>query len=115
MDKLDEYIEHYEMLSTEYERSKSLTEQFTQLANWLKELKELRILIGGEDNYLTEPPEQADVQPAKRGKWLQHGKPDDYFWCCSACKKWIIYAEHDLHKHHFCGNCGADMRGESGG
>lgn len=42
MDKLDEYIEHYEMLSTEYERSKSLTEQFTQLANWLKELKAYR-------------------------------------------------------------------------
>ena len=42
MDKLDEYIEHYEMLSTEYERSKSLTEQFTQLANWLKELKGYR-------------------------------------------------------------------------
>ena len=50
-----------------------------------------------------------DVQPVKRGKWLQHGKPDDYFWCCSACKKRIIYAEHDLHKHHFCGNCGARM------
>ena len=42
MDKLDEYIEHYEMLSTEYERSKSLTEQFAQLANWLKELKAYR-------------------------------------------------------------------------
>ena len=42
MDKLDEYIEHYEMLSTEYENSKSLTEQFTQLANWLKELKGYR-------------------------------------------------------------------------
>ena len=53
-----------------------------------------------------------EAEPVKRGKWLQHGKPDDYFWCCSACKKWIIYAEHDLHKHHFCGNCGADMRGE---
>ncbi len=51
----------------------------------------------------------ADVQPVKRGQWLQHGKPDDYFWCCSACKKWIIFAEHDLHKHHFCGNCGARM------
>lgn len=54
----------------------------------------------------------ADVQPAKRGKWLQHGKADDYFWCCSACKKWIIYAEHDLYKHHYCGNCGAKMDGD---
>lgn len=54
----------------------------------------------------------ADVQPVKRGKWLQHGKADDYFWCCSACKKWIIYAEHDLYKHHYCGNCGAKMDGD---
>ena len=52
----------------------------------------------------------ADVQPIRRGRWLQHGKADDYLWCCSACKKWIIYSEHDLYKHHFCGNCGADMR-----
>ena len=51
-----------------------------------------------------------NIQPVKRGEWLQHGKPDDYLWCCSACKEWIIYAEHDLYKHHFCGNCGADMR-----
>lgn len=43
MDKLDEYIEHYEMLSTEYERSPSLTEQFTQLAEWLKELRDYRL------------------------------------------------------------------------
>ena len=57
--------------------------------------------------------EAADVQPVKRGQWLQHGKPDDYFWCCSACKKWIIFAEHDLHKHHFCGNCGARMDGDT--
>lgn len=53
----------------------------------------------------------SEMKPVKRGTWLQHGRPDDYQWCCSACKKWIIFAEHDLYKHHFCGNCGARMDG----
>ena len=28
--------------------------EYRQLAEWLRELKDLRILIGGEDNYLNE-------------------------------------------------------------
>ena len=44
-------------------------ERCRQLAEWLTELKDLRILIGGEDNYLTEPTEQADVQTLKCGDY----------------------------------------------
>ena len=54
-----------------------------------------------------------DAHPVKHGRWIRHGKPEDYFWNCSECKNWIIYAEHDLHKHHFCGNCGCRMDGDS--
>ena len=54
-----------------------------------------------------------EASPVKHGRWIRHGKPEDYFWNCSECKNWIIYAEHDLHKHHFCGNCGCRMDGDS--
>ena len=77
---LDEAIKHYYDLSKNMNKCAEISvsedakqrlirtaNQHKQLAEWLKELKDLRILIGGEDNYLTEPTEQADVQSVKRG------------------------------------------------
>lgn len=72
MDKLDEYIEHYEMLSTEYERSKSLTEQFTQLANWLKELKTYR--------------DFKDVLYKKCDEWCKFPEYKESGTMCGACE-----------------------------
>ena len=121
---LDEAIQHGEAIATEYEyeikeflavgdeenagKCIECRDNHVQLINWLKELKDLRILIGGEDNYLIEPPEQADVQPMKRGKWLEIAGYDGWgetIYQCSECKitEWV--------KSNFCPNCGADLRG----
>lgn len=91
---LDEAIQHGEAIATEYEyeikeflavddeenagKCIECRDNHVQLINWLKELKDLRILIGGEDNYLIEPPEQADVQPVNqwiscKDKMPEHG------------------------------------------
>lgn len=75
---LDEAIKHCLEVAERYDRVEDshaddalkqeciqCAEDYRQLAEWLTELKDLRILIGGKDNYLTEPPEQADLQPVK--------------------------------------------------
>ena len=121
---LDEAIQHGEAIATEYEyeikeflavgdeenagKCIECRDNHVQLLNWLKELKDLRILIGGEDNYLIEPPEQADVQPVKRGHWI---KVDyyGYYYECSECKNISLF------EHNYCDNCGAYMRGEKNG
>lgn len=82
-------------------------ERCRQLAEWLKELKDLRILIGGEDNYLTEPTEQADVQPIRRGHWIEKVSYSGWgvsIYTCSECEN----AETIPSK--FCPNCGAELR-----
>lgn len=56
----------------------------------------------------------ADVVERKHGKWERHfSRPcvyADLFWHCSVCgyKNAENFANTD---HHFCPNCGADMRG----
>lgn len=56
----------------------------------------------------------ADVQPVKRGHWIEHEKFErkNCNVCieCSVCNTWF---GHDAYpKTKFCPNCGADMRGE---
>lgn len=49
-----------------------------------------------------------DIRP--QGEWLVVGHDDTTYWYrCSICE----YTEHDnfTKHHHFCPNCGADMRG----
>ena len=68
---LDEAIANYQGISNYLQRyydpdaevklqitNGKCIEWFTEVAAWLTELKELRILIGGEDNYLREPPKE---------------------------------------------------------
>lgn len=54
----------------------------------------------------------------KRGKWERHySRPNvlaDLFWHCSECGYKDIENYAPVY-HHFCTNCGADMRGEEHG
>ena len=90
-----------------------------QLAEWLTELKERRA---------------ADVQPIRRGRWIE--KSEDYYrqwqdsgrswddmpyfitgihFACGVCfDKYEINAE-GVEFWDFCPHCGADMRGEDNG
>lgn len=65
----------------------------------------------------------ADVQPVKRGEWIWDENGMDWgigAWVCSECRiKPETWWESDQRYNpyrcsggHFCGNCGADMRGE---
>lgn len=45
----------------------------------------------------------------KHGRWVKLGKHD---WACSVCKIGVPYY---YTGHHYCPNCGADMRGEKDG
>ena len=125
---LDEAIQHGEAIATEYEyeikeflavgdeenagKCIECRDNHVQLINWLKELKDLRILIGGEDNYLIEPSEQADVQPIRRGHWIEKVSYSGWgvsIYTCSECEN----AETIPSK--FCPNCGAELRGVENG
>ena len=45
------------------------------------------------------------------GHWIKHGEPPWYVIECSECgAKWQMSGSWDA--NNFCGNCGADMRGE---
>ena len=58
----------------------------------------------------------ADVQPVRRGKWINGGD----FLSCSACGATSLTEFQDYYGHkvtrcresNFCPSCGADMRGE---
>lgn len=60
----------------------------------------------------------ADVRPVVPGEWIEKklptADPRDYFCrmalCCSICGHEIDYGRG--YGPNFCGNCGADMRGE---
>lgn len=126
---LDEAIQHGEAIATEYEyeikeflavgdeenagKCIECRDNHVQLINWLKELKDLRILIGGEDNYMTEPPEQADVQPIKRGKWENTNTPNQLR--CSRCDVIHFIAQYPHGEINYCPNCGARMDGDTNG
>ena len=46
------------------------------------------------------------------GEWTnEDGEPikDNFYVCCSKCGEWSEY------RTNYCGNCGADMRGEENG
>jgi len=72
------------------------------------------------DDMITEAEDfpAADVRPVVRGEWVHHFiRPNvfaDSFWHCTVCgyrngEHWAnVY-------HHFCPNCGADMRGREDG
>ena len=48
---------------------------------------------------------------AREGHWIKHGEPPWYVIECSECgAKWQMSGSWDA--NNFCGNCGADMRGE---
>lgn len=58
----------------------------------------------------------ADVQPVKRGKWIEQ----DMYYVCSNCKHEFLndilgIAIWGNGVPYFCPNCGADMRGENDG
>ena len=57
-----EYNEHDEWEFVNKCNCEQCAADHRQLAEWLKELKDLRILIGGEDNYLTEYYEDEDYE-----------------------------------------------------
>ena len=119
---LDEAIQHGEAIATEYEyeikeflavddeenagKCIECRDNHVQLINWLKELKELRILIGGEDNYLTEPTEQVDVKPLKFGEYTI----DDI---CAELAQLIgipcIFKSAEEIMLHRCKDCGKDI------
>ena len=47
----------------------------------------------------------------RNGHWIKHGEPPWYVIECSECgAKWQMSGSWDA--NNFCGNCGADMRGE---
>lgn len=68
---------------------------YRQLAEWLKELKQLK---------------EADVQPVKRGRWITKFDGDIYEYCeCSEC------GNTGSCETPYCAQCGADMRGDTNG
>lgn len=91
---LDDAIKHC------YERAEELREkdeclecahEHEELAGWLEELKERR----------------ANDRP--HGKWIYHKnwyRDGEYPWKCSECG---TDSDNDM---NFCGECGADMRGD---
>ena len=67
---------------------------------------------GGEDNYLTEPPEKADVQPVRRGKWICTNNYEILAYGTLHYSRCSVCGEESLEEGSFCPNCGAEMRGE---
>lgn len=55
----------------------------------------------------------ADIMEQKRGKWEEHGEPNEYgeytlwYYTCSRC------GAVGIPQHNYCPNCGAHMREES--
>ena len=129
---LDEAIQHceevvaekednarWELTTTWQNECKQCAADHRQLAEWLTELKERRA---------------ADVQPIRRGRWIE--KSEDYYrqwqdsgrswddmpyfitgihFACGVCfDKYEINAE-GVEFWDFCPHCGADMRGEDNG
>ena len=48
----------------------------------------------------------------RKGHWIKHGEPPWYVIECSECgAKWQMSWSWDA--NNFCGNCGADMRGDT--
>ena len=105
---IDEAIEIYEKRAKSIERSFSrgawadgghktslmeVAADHRQLAEWLTELKEHRA---------------ADVQPIRRGHWIEVSPKHSQ---CSCCEVTCLIAVYPISAHaNFCPNCGADMR-----
>lgn len=104
---IDEAIKHCEEVVAKYEKqaANSMSKEgkeyncecaadHRQLAEWLKELKELK---------------SANVQPIKHGLWLYSGRyltsayEDMYYFTCSIC------GEDSLDEGEYCSHCGAVM------
>ena len=86
-----------------------------QLAEWLKELKELRNSVGAVKladmkaaQTILSKLSAADVQPVKRGKWELIDGQEKWIqgYTCSECGQVVV-----TYECNFCPNCGAYMRG----
>lgn len=93
-----------------YEKSKKRADEYSQLAEWLKELKQLR----GQTRWIPMSeglPEERGLEEQKTGKWIPHEYGGFY---CSKCKS-DTFDEVDGNYIHFpartkyCHNCGARM------
>ena len=96
------------------------------MAEYISKKKALDVFIGGcgDDDFTNgynfaaneykekiKAMKSADVQPAKRGRWISQG---DDMWLCSNCKENIIFSMHEsdrTEKQRYCCRCGARMGG----
>lgn len=79
-------------------------EEFFDLKKAVDELPEIKI----DEGYIEELERKVN-ESRQKGKWIDNGqvrKIGGYSADCSVCGEWSEYLT------NFCGNCGADMRGE---
>ena len=86
---LDEAIKHAEEVAEE-KRCEKCGEEHRQLAEWLKELKQLR-------------------KQEKIGHWIDHS--DEGYVECSNCGS-ATNCDGNIADLHFCFSCGAEMESE---
>lgn len=126
---INEAIKHCEEEAEKYMEYGIETEcyqcgkEHEQLAEWLKELKELReenkVLIQECDRLIKEKGEllkkAADVQFVKHGKWSEiYHDSENYSAKCTNCGKPTVRRVW-FKPYEFCPRCGADMRGDENG
>ena len=87
---LDEAIKHAEEVANDPEQCFQCTEEHRKLAEWLKELKELR------------------EQKRPHGEWKCNR--DVLELICSVCGEALPFSDEYDYETNFCPNCGADMR-----
>ena len=83
---IDEAIKHAEEVAEE-KRCEKCGEEHHQLAEWLKELKQLR-------------------KQEKKGHWIDHS--EEGFVECSECGS-ATNCDGNINELHFCFSCGAKM------
>lgn len=69
----------------------------------------MQLYIDGLCEYIDSRP-TLDVQPVRRGEWVDNGIPESMLSACSVCG-----FPCGAYTFNFCPNCGADMRGETHG
>ena len=98
---------------TEYIEREAVVDLIQQYANGNVKVEEVFLLtdlLGDITNI-----KAADVQPVKRGEWVNECIEDDMnvWWAgCSVCGEDAHSRYGRVSAYNYCPNCGADMRGE---
>lgn len=127
LDVISDYLKKYFMQSAEPERTKERTE--TRACDCISRQAAIDLFPNDALEWDTKGgyiaphlarrmiEELPSVQPErKKGKWIEVDYPDNRIsGRCSICDWEALLYETDVVGMDYCPNCGADMRGESGG